>query len=125
MRLFFMSMTIIGSQYTKNPTKGIGIAFAIFQWLFGVSYALAWSGLLVAYTVEILPYKLCAKRLMITNFWVQVALTIDTYVNPIPHRRRVEELPVEAVCLLHRLDRFRARVCILLVHRDSVRLLSQ
>lgn len=26
-------------------------------WLFSVAYALAWSGLLVAYTVEILPFK--------------------------------------------------------------------
>ena len=84
MLLCFMSMTIIGAQYTKTPTRGIGIAFVCFQWFFGLSYALAWSGLLVAYTVEILPYKLRAKGLMIMNFWVQVALTINTYVNPIP-----------------------------------------
>jgi sugar porter (SP) family MFS transporter len=84
MLLFFMSMTIIGAEYTKHPSKGIGITFVVFQWLFGVAYAFAWSGLLVAYTVEILPYKLRAKGLMLMNFWVQVALTINTYVNPIP-----------------------------------------
>jgi MFS family permease len=84
MLLNFMAMTIIGWSYTQNPTSGKGIAFVCFQWFFGVSYAIAWSGLLVAYTVEILPYKLRAKGLMIMNFWVQVAITINTYVNPIP-----------------------------------------
>jgi sugar porter (SP) family MFS transporter len=84
MLLFFMCLTIIGSQYTRNPSNGLGIVFVVFQWFFGIAYALAWSGLLVAYTVEILPYKLRAKGLMVMNFWVQVALTINTYVNPIP-----------------------------------------
>lgn len=50
----------------------------------GVSYAVAWSGLLVAYTVEVLPFKLRAKGLMIMNVSVQAALTIQGQVNPIP-----------------------------------------
>ena len=51
--------------------------------IFSVAYALAWSGLLVAYTVEILPFKIRAKGLMIMNLFIQVALTINQYVNPL------------------------------------------
>ena len=60
MLLFFMSATIAGSQYSKTEDTGTGIAVICFFWLHGVAYALAWSGLLVAYTVEILPFKLRA-----------------------------------------------------------------
>lgn len=102
MLLFFAGMTVLGNRYTATPTTGIGIGFVTFQWLHGVSYALAWSGLLVAvchpilyyydvladalkqYTVEILPFKLRAKGLMIMNVSVQAALAFSGQVNPIP-----------------------------------------
>ena len=84
MLLFFMAATIAGSQYSKTEDTGTGIAVICFFWLHGVAYALAWSGLLVAYTVEILPFKLRAKGLMIMNIAVQVALVINNQVNPIP-----------------------------------------
>ena len=81
MLLCFMSWTICAAYYVKGNVAA-GKATLVFIWLFNVSYALAWSGLLVAYTVEILPYKLRAKGLMIMNFFVQVALVINQYVNP-------------------------------------------
>lgn len=84
MLLFLICATITGQQYTAKDVVGIGYANIVFVWLHGVAYALAWSGLLVAYTVEILPYKLRAKGVFIMNLSVQVALTINNYVNPIP-----------------------------------------
>ena len=84
MLLFLVCATITGEQYAVKDTIGIGYANIVFVWLHGVAYALAWSGLLVAYTVEILPYKLRAKGVFIMNISVQVALTINNYVNPIP-----------------------------------------
>ncbi|ETN40064.1 uncharacterized protein HMPREF1541_04339 [Cyphellophora europaea CBS 101466] len=83
MLLFFTALTIVGARYTANPSDGLGIVFIVFIWLHGVAYALAWSGLLVAYTVEILPFKLRAKGLTIMNVAVQVALVINNYVNPL------------------------------------------
>ncbi|GJC80223.1 lactose permease [Colletotrichum liriopes] len=53
-----------------------------FIWLFGFFYAFAWSGLLISYSIEILPYKLRAKGLMIVNLTVQAALTLNNYANP-------------------------------------------
>jgi MFS family permease len=84
MLVFFMCMTILGWKYSQDPSQGIGIGFVVFQWMHGVSYALAWSGLLVAYAVEVLPYKLRAKGLMIMNMSVQAALALNGQVNPIP-----------------------------------------
>jgi hypothetical protein len=84
MLLFLICATITGEQYAVKDTLAIGYVNIVFVWLHGVAYSLAWSGLLVAYTVEILPYKLRAKGVFIMNISVQVALTINNYVNPIP-----------------------------------------
>ena len=84
MLLFFMAATISSERYVATGDSGTGIAVVLFVWLHGVAYAFAWSGLLVAYTVEILPFKLRAKGLFIMNLFIQVALVINNYVNPIP-----------------------------------------
>ena len=84
MLVFLMSATITGERYSATGNVSIGYVNILFVWLHGVSYALAWSGLLVAYTVEVLPFKLRAKGLFIMNLAVQVALTINNQVNPIP-----------------------------------------
>jgi len=84
MLLCFMAATIAGSQYSKTENQGTGIAVIVFFWFHGVCYAFAWSGLLIAYTVEILPFKLRAKGMMIMNVAVNVALVMNNQVNPIP-----------------------------------------
>jgi sugar porter (SP) family MFS transporter len=84
MLLCLMAATIAGSQYSKTGDTGTGVAVIVFFWFHGVCYAFAWSGLLIAYTVEILPFKLRAKGMMIMNIAVNVALVINNQVNPIP-----------------------------------------
>ncbi|KAK4569730.1 hypothetical protein LTR86_002698 [Recurvomyces mirabilis] len=84
MLLMFMCVTICSAEYARSGKAGVGYAIILFVWLHGVAYAFAWSGLLVAYTVEVLPFKLRAKGLMIMNVAVQVALVINNYVNPLP-----------------------------------------
>ncbi len=59
----------------KNLAAGKTVIFFIF--LHGVFYNIAWSGLLVAYTVEIMPYKLRAKGLTVMNLFVQAALVFN------------------------------------------------
>ncbi|OAP56307.1 hypothetical protein AYL99_09486 [Fonsecaea erecta] len=83
MLVCFTIWTICSAIYQDDHNKGAGQAVVAFIWIFNFSYALAWSGLLVAYTVEILPFKIRAKGLMVMNFWVQVALVINQYVNPL------------------------------------------
>lgn len=47
-----------GMVYTND---GSGYAQIAFVWLFGIFYDIGFSGLLVAYTLEILPFHLRAK----------------------------------------------------------------
>lgn len=81
MLLFFTILTACTGVYQTTGAEGAGKAVVAMIWFFSVAYALAWSGLLVGYTVEILPFKVRAKGLMLLNFWIQVALTINNYVN--------------------------------------------
>jgi len=83
MMVVFVIWTICSARYEATASQAAGRAVIAMIWIFSVAYALAWSGLLVAYTVEILPYKIRAKGLMVMNFWIQVALTINQYVNPL------------------------------------------
>jgi sugar porter (SP) family MFS transporter len=79
----FVIWTVCSSQEQEKGSKAAGQGVIAMIWIFSVAYALAWSGLLVAYTVEILPFKIRAKGLMVMNFFIQVALTINQYVNPL------------------------------------------
>ena len=85
----FLAWTITSAIYEKSAgapydSKGdptyhntaAGYTQIVWVWLFGVFYSLAWSGLLVAYALEILPYKLRAKGIMIMNLTVQAALVL-------------------------------------------------
>ena len=84
MFLMFLAWTITSSQFEKNEKNlAAGYPQIVFIWLYSVFYSLAWSGLLVAYALEILPYKLRAKGLMIMNLTVQATLTIGNETNPI------------------------------------------
>ena len=76
----FLAWTITAANYEKTGNlKTSGYPQIVFIWVFGVFYAFAWSGLLVAYSLEILPYKLRAKGLMIMNLTVQAALVLGKY----------------------------------------------
>jgi len=83
MCLTFLAWTITSAIYEKTGNPSAGTPQVVWVWLFSVFYALAWSGLLVAYTLEILPYKLRAKGLMIMNLTVQASLVLGNYTNPI------------------------------------------
>lgn len=79
----FIFWTLTSGLYDEHNAPGANYAMLFFIWLFNVWYALAWSGLLVGYSIEILPYRLRAKGLMIMNMTVQAALTLNTYANPL------------------------------------------
>jgi hypothetical protein len=59
-----------------------GYAQLAFIWIFGVFYDIGFSGLLVAYALEILPFHLRAKGMMVMNIVVQAILALSKYVVP-------------------------------------------
>ena len=79
----FVFWTLTAGLFEEHNLPGANIGMIFFIWLFGIMYSLAWSGLLVGYAIEILPYKLRAKGLMIMNYTVQAALTLNIYANPV------------------------------------------
>ena len=48
-----------------------------------IHHSLAFTPLIVAYTVEILPYSIRAKGFNVFNFVISLALIFNQYVNPI------------------------------------------
>ncbi|KAL2270194.1 hypothetical protein VTJ83DRAFT_2378 [Remersonia thermophila] len=79
----FIFWTLTSGLYDEKGAPGSNYAMIVFIWIFGIFYSLAWSGLLVGYAIEILPYKLRAKGLMVMNLTVQAALTLNAYANPV------------------------------------------
>lgn len=79
--LLFWTLTCGLSEQHQAPGANNGMIFLV--WVHGIFYSTCWSGLLVGYAVEILPYSLRAKGLMFLNISIQVALLINAYVNPL------------------------------------------
>ena len=76
-------MTICAAQYDETQVKAAGNAVIAMLVLYSFSYSVAWSGLLIAYAVEIVPYALRAKGLAVMFFCVNAALFFNNYVNPV------------------------------------------
>ena len=51
--------------------------------LYNAAFAIGWGPLQVTYVVEILPYNLRAKGLVLYNLFVALALIFNQYANPI------------------------------------------
>ena len=79
----------------------------------GLSYArplislasLAFTPLIVMYTVEILPYSLRAKGFNIFNFVISLALIFNQYVNPIALDAIAWKYYVRHFCLCYHFGR--------------------
>jgi len=61
MMVSFCVWTICAAEFVKTAVKSAGYAEIAFIFIYYVFYNSAWSGLLVGYGVEILPYRLRAK----------------------------------------------------------------
>ncbi|PIL23374.1 MFS general substrate transporter [Ganoderma sinense ZZ0214-1] len=83
MTLFFTLQTICSAQYALHGTQAAAHAVIAFIFLFYAAYDLAFTPLIVSYTLEILPYSLRAKGFNVFNFTISLALIFNQYVNPI------------------------------------------
>jgi len=83
MLLCFIAWTICSQQNEVEGSVAAGRGVIAMIYLYYTFYNLAWSGLLVGYTVEILPFQIRAKGLAVMFFFVNAALFFNNYVNPI------------------------------------------
>ncbi|KAI4594063.1 hypothetical protein KJ359_008604 [Pestalotiopsis sp. 9143b] len=79
----FVCWTICGAVYENSggSNTGSGYAQLVFIWLFSAFYDMGFSGLLIAYALEILPFHLRAKGMMIMNITVQAVLALGNQTN--------------------------------------------
>lgn len=83
MTLFYMAQTICFAEYAEHQSPSSGHALVAFIFLFFAAYDIAFTPLIVSYTVEILPYNIRAKGFTVFNFVISLALIFNQYVNPI------------------------------------------
>ncbi|KAK7441267.1 hypothetical protein Landi51_10188 [Colletotrichum acutatum] len=81
----FVCWTITGAVFENsgNTNQGSGYAQLVFIWIFGIFYDIGFSGLLIAYGLEVLPFHLRAKGMMIMNITVQAILAIGNQTNKV------------------------------------------
>ena len=70
----FVVWTICSARYTLKHDTGAGNAVVAMIFLYYVFYNMAWSGLLVGYSAEILPYSIRAKGMTLMFLMVDIAL---------------------------------------------------
>lgn len=78
----FACWTATGAIYENSNMTNVdsGYAQLVFIWIFGIFYDIGFSGLLVAYALEVLPFHLRAKGMMIMNITVQAVLAMGKSV---------------------------------------------
>ena len=83
MLVSFVIWTACAAMYEKTGKQGYGNAVLGMIFLFYTVAGLAWPGLTVSYTVEILPYKIRAKGLTLCFCFTALSGVFNQYVNPI------------------------------------------
>lgn len=85
MLVWTVSTTIALGVYanSNDGNQSAGHAALVFIFLYYISYNIGYSGLLVSYSSEILPFHLRAKGLTLMFFCVDLSLWFNQYVNPI------------------------------------------
>lgn len=129
----FIVWTICSARYSMTQSAAAGKAVIAMIYIYYFFYNLAWSGMLIGYTAEILPYKIRAKGLTVMFLCVDLSreslpihpqsprsnTSNHSLLQPIyqPHRTRPPRL--EILHLLLRVARRRAGRRLLLLHRDT------
>lgn len=83
MLIFFILQTVCSALFAQRNDSNAAHAVIAFIFLFYASYDLAFTPLIVSYTVEILPFAIRAKGFTIFNFAISLSLIFNQYVNPI------------------------------------------
>ncbi|KAG6897286.1 hypothetical protein C0992_002826 [Termitomyces sp. T32_za158] len=83
MTIFYTLQTALAGHFQNsgNPDSAHGVIAFIF--LYYAAYDLAFTPLIVSYTLEILPFHLRAKGFNVFNFTISLSLIFNQYVNPI------------------------------------------
>ncbi|TXT04906.1 hypothetical protein VHUM_03989 [Vanrija humicola] len=79
----YIVITACSAAYTEKGNKGAGYAVMAFLFVYFGFYDIAFTGLSVAYPLEVLTFSLRTKGIAITMLSMSCALFFNMYVNPI------------------------------------------
>ncbi|KZT63382.1 hexose transporter [Daedalea quercina L-15889] len=85
--VFFILQTICSAQYAMHENPAAAHAVIAFIFLYYGFYDLAYTPLIITYTVEIMPNSLRAKGLTVYSVAVSLGLIFNQYVNPVALQR--------------------------------------
>jgi sugar porter (SP) family MFS transporter len=83
MIVFYTLQTVGLGVFTEHGSQPAAHATIAFIFLFYAFYDIAFSPLIISYSVEILPYQIRAKGMTIFSLVVSITLIFNQYVNPI------------------------------------------
>jgi len=83
MTIFWTIQTICLSLYSQFKLPGTGPVIIVMIFLYYAFYDIAFTPLILSYTVEILPFALRAKGFMLFGVAFALSLIFNQYVNPI------------------------------------------
>jgi MFS family permease len=83
MWLVFTLITILTGVFNHNKSKSASYASVAFIYLYSGVHNLGWTGAMMVYVVEILPYSMRAKGISLFWFVTGAAGAFNTYVNPL------------------------------------------
>lgn len=83
MLVSFIIWTICSAEFNHHGKAAAGRAVIAMIFIYYVFYNMAYSGLLIGYSVEILPYNIRAKGMTMMFLCVDLALFFNQYVNPV------------------------------------------
>ncbi|KAF8591697.1 general substrate transporter [Ramaria rubella] len=83
MLTFWALLTVALSLYSQNNNEVAAYVFVAFIFLYTSGYAIAYTPLIVSYTLEILPFHLRARGFAVFNFSISLSVIFNQYINPI------------------------------------------
>jgi len=83
MLLAWTAQTVCFAEFSEYGSAQAAHAFIAFIFLFYAAYDIAFTPLIVSYTVEILPYAVRAKGFNIFSFTISLSSILNQYINPI------------------------------------------
>ncbi|KAG4438234.1 hypothetical protein IFR05_006262 [Cadophora sp. M221] len=89
MLITYIIWTALEATYEKSTnlegggSKGVAKGVLAMIFLYNMAFSIGWGPLQVTYVVEILPYHLRARGLVLYNLFVALALIFNQYANPV------------------------------------------
>ncbi|KAG8778086.1 hypothetical protein FRC15_010970 [Serendipita sp. 397] len=100
MVIVFVFWTLTTALWTTQENRPAANASIAFMPIYFLAYSIAYTPMLVSYTVEILPYCIRARGFAMMNLTVGIGITTNQFVNPIALKALGWKLYVVYCCWL-------------------------